>query len=83
MEISLKLGESAVVGGGWLKKRRIIFAGESSPDIYTLVAEWTSAHNSASYNLYFSMDQSEFTVFGGRITITALNKHEMRFRYEK
>ncbi len=83
MEQILKLGESTIVGRGWLKRRRIIFTGESSPGIYSFVAEWTSAHNSAAYNLYFSNSQREFNVLDGRITIVDVSKNEMRFRYEK
>ena len=83
MEQTLRLGDWAVVGGGWLKKKRVMFAGESSPGMYSLVMEWTNAHNSAAYNLYFSKNQSGFQAFNGRITILNVTKNEMRFRFEK
>lgn len=83
MERTLRLGEWAVVGRGWLQKRRVMFAGESSPGMYSVVLEWTNAHNSAAYNLYFSKSQREFQVFNGRITILDVTMKEMRFRFEK
>jgi len=83
MERTLRLGEWAIVGRGWLKKRRIMFAGESGPGIYSLVLEWTNSHNSAAYNLYFNKNQKEFQAFNGRISIQDVNMKEMRFRFEK
>ena len=83
MERTLRLGEWAVVGRGWLKKRRIMFAGDSGPGIYSIVLEWTNSHNSAAYNLYFNKNQKEFQAFNGRISMLGLNMKEMRFRFEK
>lgn len=83
MERTIRLGEWAVVGRGWLKKRRIMFAGESSAGIYSIVLEWTNSHNSAAYNLYFNKNQKEFQAFNGRISIQDVNMKEMRFRFEK
>ena len=83
MEHTLKLGESVVIGRGWLKRLRIVFAGESGPDVYSLVAEWTEVHNSAAYNLYFHKSQRELTVLGGRMTVLGVTKHELRFRFER
>ena len=81
MELILKLGEWAVLGRGWLKKKRIMFAGELSPGVYSVVIEWTEAHNSAAYNLYFNMNQKEFPVFDGRLTILDVTAEEMRFSF--
>ena len=83
MERTLRLGEWTVVGRGWFQKRLLFFAGESSPGIYSVVLEWTNAHNSAAYNLYFSKSQNQIQVFNGRITIFDVNMKEMRFRFEK
>jgi hypothetical protein len=83
MEQMLKLGEWAIVGHGWLKKRRIMFAGESSPDVYSLATEWTEGYNSSACNLYFHKSQHEFPVFDGRITILDVTKQELRFRFDK
>ncbi len=83
MEQVLKLGEWAVVGRGWLKKRRIMFAGESSPAIYSVVEEWTESHNSSACNLYFHESQREFSAFDGRVVIIDVTKDELRFRFEK
>lgn len=83
MERTLRLGEWAVVGRGWLKKRRIMFAGESGPGIYSIVLEWTSSHNSAAYNLYFNKNHKEFQAFNGRFSLLDVNMKEMRFRFEK
>lgn len=83
MESTLKLGEAAVVGRGWLARRRIMFAGESSPGIYSLVAEWTEVHNSAACNIYFHKSQREFPVLKGRVTVLDVTKHELRFRFDR
>ena len=83
MEQTLRLGESTVVGRGWFIKRRIFFAGESSPGVYAVVLEWTNAHNSAAFSLFFNKNQRDFQVFNGRITILDVNMKEMRFRFEK
>lgn len=83
MERTLRLGEWTVVGRGWLQKRRIMFAGESSPSVYSLVLEWTKSHNSAAYNLYFNKSQKDFQVFKGHLIIQNVNMNEMRFRFEK
>lgn len=83
MEQTLRLGEWAVVGRGWLKKRRTMFAGESSPDVYSVVVEWTEVHNSSAGNLYFQKSQREFTAFDSRVSIIDVTKHELRYRIEK
>lgn len=83
MDYTLKLGEWAVVGRGWLSRRRVMFAGEPSPGVYSLVAEWTEVHNSAAYNIYFQKSQREFPLLRGRVVVVAVSKHEIRFRYEK
>ncbi len=77
----MKLGEWVVLEIGWLQKRRIMFAGESSPEIYSLVLEWTKSHNSAAYNLYFHKNQNEFPVYNGQITVLDVSGHELRFRF--
>ena len=81
MEQIIKLGEWAVLERGWLQKRRIMFAGESSQGIYSIVAEWTNSHNSAAYNIYFHKNQTDFPVFNGRITILEASEKELRFRF--
>ena len=82
MERTLRLGERTVVRRGWLKKSRIMFAGELSPGVFSVVAEWTNSHNSAAYNIYFHKDQNEFQAFDRRITILKVNRDELRFRFE-
>jgi hypothetical protein len=83
VEKTIRLGERTAVRRGWLKKYSILFAGEPSPGVYSVVTEWTNAHNSAGYNIYFHKNQREFQVFGGRITIVNVTMDEMRFRFEK
>jgi hypothetical protein len=83
MEYTLKLGESVAVRRGWLSRRRVIFAGEVSPGVYSIVAEWSEVHNSASYNIYFQKSQREFPLLDGRISILDATKHEIRFRFER
>lgn len=83
MEHTLKLGQWAVLGRGWFARRRIMFAGEAGPGVYSVVAEWTEVHNSAAGNLYFQKSQREFPVFDGRVIVLGVTKHELRFRFEK
>lgn len=83
MEHTLRLGEWVVLGRGWLQKRRVMFAGESSPGVYSLACEWSYAHNSAAYNLHFHKSQREFPLFKGRVTVIDVTKHELRFRYDR
>jgi len=79
----LRLGEWGVVGRGWLARYRVMFAGESSPGVYSVVAEWTQVHNPAAYNLYFHKDQREFPLFGGRVTVIDVTKDELRLRFDR
>ncbi len=83
MDYGLKLGEWVVVRRGWLKRQRVMFAGELSPGVYSLVGEWTSAHNSAAYNLYFHKSQREFSMLGGRVVVVDVTKHGIEFRFER
>jgi hypothetical protein len=83
MEYTLKLGESMTVGRGWFARRRVVFAGEVSPGVFSVVAEWTEVHNSAAYNIYFQNSQREFPILGGRLIVLGVSKHELRFRFEK
>ena len=83
MDQTLRLGEWVVVGRGWLKRHRIMFAGESSPGVFSVVLEWTYAHNSAGCNLYFHKSQREFPAFSGRLTVLDVTKDELRFRFER
>jgi hypothetical protein len=81
MDYALKLGEWVVVGRGWIKRQRIMFAGEVSPGVYSLVGEWTNAHNSAAFNVYFQKSQREFSLLGGRVVVVDVSKHEIRFQF--
>ena len=82
MEHILKLGESVKVGGWFIADRRIIYAGEVSPGVYSVVAQWSVGYNSAAYNLYFRANQGSFPLFGGRVTVLDASQHELRFRFE-
>ena len=83
MEHGLKLGESVRVGGFFLTERKIIYAGEVSPGVFSIAAEWSRGNNSSAYNLYFQRTQGSLQVFGGTLTVLDASRHEMRFRYEK
>ena len=83
MECILRLGEWTVIGRGWIARRRIMFAGESSPGVYSIVVEWSQNHNSAAANLYFHESQREFRVLDGRLTILDVSRDELRFRFER
>ncbi len=81
MEYVLRLGEATVVRRGWLSRWRIIYAGAVSDNVFSMVVEWTQMHNSASYNVYFAKSQREFALIGGRVTIVAVSRDEVRFRF--
>ena len=83
MEFVLRLGEGVVVRRGWLARWRIFFAGAVSSDVFTLAVEWSQAHNSASYNIYFRKSQREFSIVGGRVTVLDVSRDEIRFRFDR
>jgi hypothetical protein len=83
MEYTLKLGETVAVRRGWLSRGRVLFAGEVGQGTYSIVAEWSMAHNSAAYNVYFHKSQREFPLLGGTITVADVSKHEIRFGYSR
>ena len=83
MECALRLGEWAVIGRGWIKRRRIMFAGEPSPGVYSIVVEWSENHNSAASKLYFHESHREFRVLDGCITILDVTRDELRFQFER
>ena len=83
MEYSLRLGECAVVRRGWLSQQRVFFVGESSTGIFSVVVEWSAAHNSAAYNLYFAKSQKDIALPKGRITVLRVDRNELHFRYER
>jgi hypothetical protein len=83
MEYTLRLGEWMVLGRGWLKRNRMMFAGEPSPGVFSVALEWTYAHNSAASNIYFHKSQREFPAFNGRVAVLDVTKHELRFRFDR
>jgi len=83
VERTLKLGESIKVGGRFLTLRRITYAGEVSPGVFSIAAEWTEGNNTAAYNLYFRENQGSFPVLGGVLTVLYASQHELRFRYDQ
>jgi hypothetical protein len=83
MEHLLKLGESLKVPGWFFITRRIIYAGEASPGVFSVVAEWSAGHRSAAYNLYFRANQGSFLLLGGNLTVLDASQHELRFRFDR
>jgi hypothetical protein len=83
MEHLLKLGESLKVRGGLFTVRRIIYAGEVSPGVFSVAAEWGAGHRSAAYNVYFRKNQSSFLLLGGNLTVLDASQHELRFRFDR
>ena len=83
MEYTLRLGEWVVLGRGWLRRYRMVFAGESSPGVFSVALEWTNAHNSAAFNVFFHKSQHEFSAFRGRVTVLDVTNHELRFRFDR
>lgn len=83
MDHVLRLGEGVVVRRGWYSRWRIFFTGSVSDDVFSLAAEWTQIHNSASYNVYFHKSQREFALMDGRITVVDVSREEIRFRFER
>jgi hypothetical protein len=83
MEYTLKLGESVAVRRRLFSGQRVIFAGEASPGVYSVVAEWTQMHNSAAYNVYFQKGQHEFPLLGGRMVVISVSRHEIRFSFDR
>jgi hypothetical protein len=83
MEHLLKLGESVKVGRSFFTVHRIIYAGEVSPGVFSVVAEWSAGHRSAAYNIYFRQNQGSFLLLGGNLTVLDASQHELRFRLDR
>ena len=83
MDHVLRLGEGVVVRRGWYSRWQIFFTGEVSKGIFSLAAEWSQIHNSASYNVYFHESQREFALMGGRVAVVDVSRDEIRFGFER
>lgn len=82
-EITLKVGESAKIIKGFLKTQALAYAGEVSDHVFSLVSVWTYGNNSAAHNLFFSKNQREIDLFGGRLVILEQSSRHIKFRFDK
>jgi hypothetical protein len=82
-EITLKVGETAKIIKGLLKTQALVYAGEVSDHVFSLVSVWTYGNNSAAYNLFFSKNQREIDLFGGCLVILEQSSRHIRFRFDK
>ena len=82
-DITLKVGESAKLVKTFMKNLALVYAGEVSDQVYSLVPVWTSGYNSAAHNLYFPKNQREIDMFGGRLVVLELSSRHIRFQFER
>ena len=82
-KMTLKVGEPARLVKTFLKTYTLVYAGETSDRVFSLVPVWTSGYNSAAYNIYFPKSQREIQIFGGRLVVLELSSKHIRFQFEK
>lgn len=82
-DITLKVGDSARLVRTFMKTLALVYAGEVSDQVFSLVPVWTRGYNSAAYNLYFPKNQREIYIFGGRLVVLELSSRHIRFQFEK
>ncbi len=82
-EFTLKVGESAKIIKGLLKTQALVYAGEVSDHVFSLVSVWTYGNNSAAHNLFFPKNQREIDLFGGRLVVLEQSSRHIQFRFDK
>jgi len=81
-EFSVRIGGVAAVRPRWWGKAwSIIYAGMVGEETSSVAVMWTMGYNSAAYNLYLSLDQREFELPIGRVTVSDVSPGELRFRF--
>ena len=83
MDITLKVGESKKIVKGFMKTLALVYAGEVSDNVYSLVPVWSSGNNSAAHNLYFPKSQRDIPIFGGSLIVLELTSRQIRFQFDK
>ena len=80
-DYSLLVGQSAKVRTIFFGNITIVYAGMVSPDVYSVVVQWTSGNNSLAYNLYLGRTQKEVHLPKGRIHVSSATPERLNFRY--
>jgi hypothetical protein len=83
MEFTLKVGETAKIKKTLMRPMALVYAGEVSDTVFSLVVVWTSGYNSAAHNLYFSKNHRDIEILGGRLIVLELSSRHIRFQFEK
>ena len=82
-DITLQLGEEAKLRGGFAGGWWIVYAGMPNADTYSVAIKWASGNNAASYNLYLSTGQTEFSAAKGRVRVYSVSARDIRLRFTK
>ena len=80
-EIRMQVGGAFWLHKGFMlfKRVKLIYAGMSSPETYSLVIRSQDGYQAYAYNLYFQKDTSQIEVEGYRLTITCVSANEIWF----
>ncbi len=80
-DVKLRLGESCLLRKGFFlfMKRRLIYAGMSGPETYSLVVRVRDGYQAYAYNLFVHKDTTELEIEGQRIRVKCLSKSEFWF----
>jgi len=70
----LQIGEAVRIKGGFMTEISLVYAGMPSEGVYSLVVTTTAGHMGMGYNLYFPVDQRQFTIAGVPITVRGASR---------
>lgn len=82
-EVTLKIGQSAWIKKGFLRKHAVHFAGMPSSEVYSLVITFTDDYNSMAYNIYVPANHREIDHPQARLEVLAVSPYEIRLRIVK
>jgi hypothetical protein len=81
-QYSLRVGQTATVRPGFFKATiQVVYSGMPSESTYSVVVVTTAGHHSSAYNLFLSVDQTEFDIPKGRIRVTEVSRDRIRFEF--
>jgi len=76
----LRVGDTITLKRGFLYKHNLLFAGMPWEGCFSLVVIWTSGYNSAAYNLFFPITQTELVVAGRKYVVEEVDSGKIRMR---
>jgi hypothetical protein len=82
VEYTLKPSQTVKVRPGVFRSQvSVVYAGMLSENVFSIAVIWSYGHNSMAYNLFFPRNQREIEIPKGKLEITYVSEHELRFRH--